>query len=186
MSTKSSTTELLKQLRQGTSKSELYEKYKNQIDEQSLRLTLASRPSQKLFRRYRFLQLTIATLWLIFALLELLGSIDLFYNFDLDIVLSLLITFYLCIQIWRFNANVFLPGALWLLYAAVSGLMDIRHLQNTDPDYGILITISLAYPAILIITASLMLWLKRQVFSYYHWFRPAKAADGQILFELSP
>jgi hypothetical protein len=112
MTEKEVKSEITEKLNQGTSKSILYNEFNGEIKNESLRKILASRPSYGLKLKYKRTHLILSIIWGFFILLELIGILDLIVIFDLKFLISLIISIYITINIWKFNGRFFLPGII--------------------------------------------------------------------------
>ena len=175
--------EITEKLNQGTSKSILYNEFKGEIKDESLRKILASRPSYELKLKFKKAHLMLSIIWGFFILLELIGIIDLIVSFDIKYFISLLLSIYITINIWKFDGRFFLPGIIWFIFTIFNSYSELNSMYEHDSDYGIILIISFVYSLILIVGIYLMYHIKKNVFDYYNWFQLFLNQDDEIQFE---
>lgn len=170
-------------LKKGKSKTEIYEEFSPTSVDKELRRILASRPSQNTGKSQRIIHKVICWIWILIFIAELLGLFDLFVNFDIKVLASFAITTYLLIQLWKFNGDVFLPSIIWLIWGMFNNLQELINLPKDDIDYDAIIIISWSYMLIMIVAIGLTYLVRKNVFSYYNWFKPAIDNKNQIVFQ---
>ena len=176
--------EILNKLREGLSKSEVYQKFSEEMYDDELRKTLARRPSTSLSPKFKILHKVVCWFWTVIVLIECLSLVDFILGeFDIIVLLSLVVSIYIVIQLWRFDGYFYLPGIVWLIWGIFNTLSDLRSFPMNDPDYRLFMFIGLGYMVFLLLTIGLMYIVRKNVFGYYHWFQPAKNENGDILFE---
>ncbi|MDT0646567.1 hypothetical protein RM545_07690 [Zunongwangia sp. F260] len=149
--------ELEKGVRNGVSKTDLYNHFKDQYDDDSLRLLLASKPSLANRKKYKILHLILSGIWGIFLAFELLSVLELIDEFDIRLFASIIITFYFTINIWNFDGKFFLPGIIWFIISIFNSFKEISVLPEYDPDLYILQNITFGYSFMLIMDTHLCL-----------------------------
>lgn len=155
--------EITEKLNQGTSKSILYNEFKGKIKDESLRKILASRPSYELKLKFKKAHLMLSIIWGgFFILLELIGIIDLIVSFDIKYFISLLLSIYITINIWKFDGRFFLPGIIWFIFAIFNSYSELNSMYEHDSDYGIILIISFVYSLILVFGIYLMYHIKKK------------------------
>jgi hypothetical protein len=183
MNEKTLKSEIHRGLKNGKSKSELYEEYSHTMDDNLLRRILASRPSHEVKNKFRLLHKTICWIWISIFALELLGSFEPLLNFDIKVLISLAISAYLLIQLWKFNGEIYLPAIFWLILGIFNGVKEQIHLPKDDLDYAAMMIFSWSYILLLLTTISLMLIVRKNVFGYYNLFKPAYDQNNKIVFQ---
>lgn len=183
MTEKALKSEIIDKINQGTSKSELFDQYKDNVEEKSLRIILASRPSYELKQKFKKEHLILSIIWGLFILLELIGILDSIVSFDLKYLFSLIISIYITINIWKFDGRFFLPGIIWFIFTIFNSFRELNSIYQYDPDYGILLITTLVYSLILVIGIYLKYYIKKNVFSYFNWFQQILNRDDDIKFE---
>ncbi len=183
MTEKEIKTEVTKKLNQGASKSVVYNEYKGEINDESLRKILASRPSKELKLTFKKTHLVLSIIWGFFILLELIGVLDLIANFDLAFFFSLVISIYITINIWNFDGRFFLPGIVWFGFTIINSLRELSSIIQYEPDNDLILLFALTYSLILVLGIYLMYTIRKNVFNYYNWFQPIINSDKEILFE---
>lgn len=183
MTEKEIKSEINKKLNQGTSKSVLYEQFKDEIKEESLRKFLAARPSFELRLKFKKSHWMLSIIWGIFILLELLGIFDLVVSFDIKILFSLFVSIYIAFHIWNFDGRYFLPGIIWFVFTIFNVFGEINTGYEYDSDYGAILIITVLYSLMLGAGIFLMYFIKKNVFSYFEWFQPDLNQDNEIQFE---
>lgn len=174
---------IIKQLHEGSTKSQLYEQYKHTTKDETLRKILASRPSKALRQKYKTAHLLLSVVWGIFILLELLGILDLFVNFDIKFLFSLMISIYITIHIWNFDGRFLVPGMLWFAFTIINVFREVDADYIPDAEYGFVLVVSGIYTIILLTGMYLMYYLKKHVFGYYKWQQTLINSDEPIKFE---
>lgn len=175
--------EITEKLNQGTSKSILYNEFKDKIKDESLRKILASRPSYDLKQKFKKPHLILSIIWGFFILLELIGILDLIVSFDIKYFISLILSIYITINIWKFDGRFFLPGIIWFVLTIFNSFNELNSIYEYDSDYRFIIIFSFVYSLILIVGIYLMYSIRKNVFSYYKWFQPNLNLDDEIQFE---
>ncbi len=175
--------EITENINQGASKSILYNQFKDKIKDESLRKILASRPSYELKLKFKKTHLILSIIWGFFILLELIGIIDLIVSFDIKFFISLILSIYITINIWKFDGRFFLPGIIWFVFTIFNSYRELNTMYEYDSDYGIILIISFIYSLILVVGIYLMYNIRKNVFSYYNWFQPILNQDDEIQFE---
>jgi hypothetical protein len=175
--------EIIKGLKNGKSKDELYEEYSQTMDDNLLRRALASTPSTELKEKFRTLNKTVCWILILFFALELLGSLESFDNFDLKGLFSLAISAYLIIQLWKFNGDVYLPTIFWLIWGMLNSVKELSRLPKDEPDYQFLLVFSWCYGLILFVVIVMIWVIRKNVFAYYNWFKPALDDSNRIVFQ---
>jgi hypothetical protein len=141
--------EIIEKLNQGTSKSILYNEFKDKINDESLRKILASRPSYEL--KFKKAHLIISIIWGFFILLELIGTLDLIVSFSIKYFISLILSIYITINIWKFDGRFFLPGIIWFVFTIFNSYSELNSIYEHDSDYDIILIISFIYSLILVV-----------------------------------
>ncbi|WP_029036681.1 hypothetical protein [Salinimicrobium xinjiangense] len=177
--------EIHEKLNQGISKADLYDQFKNIIDDQSLKKILASRPSYELRLKFKRTHLILSIIWIFFILIELLGAFDLIVSFDLRFFISLIVSFYIAINIWKFDGRFFLPGIIWFAMTIFGSFRELTSVYQYDPDYDIFLVITAIYSSILLGGIILMYYIRKIVFSHFKWFQPEMDENDEIQFEKS-
>lgn len=175
--------EIAKKLNQGVSKSTLYNQFKDEINDESLRKILASRPSYDLKLKFKTSHLILSIIWAFFILVELLGLVDLTVSFDIKLLLSLGISLYITINIWKFDARFLLPGIIWFVFTIFNAFSELNSFYQYDSDYDMILMISMAYSLILAVGIYLMYTIRKNVFSYYNWFQPVLNPENEMQYE---
>ncbi len=175
--------EITEKLNQGTSKPDLYDQFKDRVDSKSLKRFLASRPSYELKLKFKKMHLFLSIIWGLFILLELIGTLDLIVSFDIKFFISLILSIYITINIWKFDGRFFLPGIIWFVFTIFNLFRELRSFYQYDPDSNILLFISVVYCLILVVGIYLMYYLRKNVFSYFKWFQPELDKEDEIQFE---
>jgi len=175
--------EILDRLKNGLDKRTIYHEFQDKMDDAHLRRILASRPSNNTATKFRILHKILSWIWVLFVLSELLGIVNLVINFDVKIFISLVISTYIMIQVWKFNGDVFLPGMIWLVWAVFNSIKELRYLTPPEPDYDFLMTFSIGYIFFISIAILLMYIVRKHVFDYYNWFKPDTDNHDDIVFE---
>lgn len=183
MTEKALKSKIIDEINQGTSKSKLFEHYKDHFEQESLRKILASRPSYELKQKFKTKHLVVSIIWGLFIVLELIGLLDLMLSFDLKYLFSLIISIYITINIWKFDGRFFLPGIIWFIFSIFNSFRELNSIDQYDADYGIIWIVTLIYSLILMVGIYLMYHIKKNVFSYFNWFQPILNPDDDIQFE---
>lgn len=178
--------EINEKLNQGSSKSDLYDQFRDKVDHESLKKYLASRPSYELKLKFKRMHLILSIIWGLFILLEMIGILDLIASFDLTYFVSLIVSIYLTINIWRFDGKFFLSGIIWFVLTIFNSFSELDSIYQYDPDFNLILVISVLYSLILLVGILLMYHIRRQVFSYYKWFQPELDRNDEIQFENPP
>ena len=175
--------EILKKLYEGTSKSDLYNEYKEEIKDDTLRKVLASKPSNELRKKFKTAHLFLSIIWGIFILLELLGILDLIVDFDIKFFISLMISIYITINIWKFDGRFLFPGIIWFGFTIFNVYREYDSDYISDSEYGTVLVIATVYFIILLIGIYLMYYLKKNVFGYYNWPQTLLNKEEVIQYE---
>ena len=183
MTEKEIKSEITEKLNQGTSKLILYNEFKDKIADESLRKILASRPSYELKLKFKKAHLILSIIWGFFILLELIGIIDLIVSFDIKYFISLILSIYITINIWKFDGRFFLPGIIWFVFTIFNSYRELNSIYEHDSEYGMILIISFVYSLILVVGIYLMYNIRKNVFNYYNWFQPILNQDDEIQFE---
>jgi hypothetical protein len=183
MNEKTIKSEIHSGLKNGKSKRELYEEYSQTIDDTLLRKILASTPSHDVKNKFRLLHKTICWIWVLIFTLELLGSLEQLFIFDIKSLISLALFAYLLVQLWKFNGDIYLPAICWLIWGIFNSVKEQINLPNGDLDYDALIIISWLYILLMLTTISLMYIVRKNVFGYYEWFKLAHDQNNKIVFQ---
>lgn len=171
-----------KRIRNGALKSELYEELKEDGDDETLRLALASQPSYELRNYFKMYFWIISSVVGIFIFFELLGFYEFFIDFKAEHLISISVSIYIAIKVWSFSGPFFLSGIIWLSASLVNGYFELASLAN-DPDYDALRIITILYSIVLFIGILFMWMIYRNVFSYFRWFRPKVDSENRTRFE---
>lgn len=174
---------IIEEINQGTSKSILYNQFKDEIKDETLRKILASRPSYQLKLKFKKMHLILSIIWGLFILLELIGILGLIISFDIKILITLFVSIYITINIWKFDGRFFLPGIIWFVISIFNSFGELNSVYVDDSDYGTILIIAFVYSLILVVGIYLMYNIRKNVFSYYNWFQPIINQDDEILFE---
>jgi hypothetical protein len=172
LSNKEIKSEIINRLSQGDLKSELYEQYQGGVNEESLRTILASRPSYLLWQKFKRKHLVLSLIWGFFIFFELLGIFELLIKFDIKTIISILLSIYITINIWKFDGRFFLVGIIWFSFTIITSFIEINTLYYYSVDYKLLIAFTSLYSIVLSAGIYLMYHLRIHVFSYMEWFRP--------------
>ena len=172
-----------KRLNQGDSKSYIYDQFKDELKDESLRKYLASRPPYDLRLKFKKMHLILSIIWGFFLLFELVGILDLIVSFDIKYFISLIISIYITINIWKFDGRFFLPGIIWFVFTIFNTFRELNSVYKYDYDYNIMLIIALVYSLILIVGIYLLYRIKKNVFSYFKWFQPILNRDNEVQFE---
>lgn len=184
MTEKEIKSEINEKLNQGTSKSILYDQFKNEINDELLRKFLAYRPSYELKLKFKKMHLILSIIWGIFILLEIIGLLDVFVSFDIKTVFSLCISIYIAFHIWNFDGRYLLPGIIWFVFTIFNLFRELNSVFEYDAaNYGAILVITCIYSLILVVGIYLMYYIRKNVFSYFEWFQPLLNQDGEIQFE---
>lgn len=183
MTEKEIKSEITEKLNEGISKSILYNEFKGEINDESLRKILASRPSYEQKLKFKKSHLILSIIWGFFILLELIGLLDLIVSFDLKFFISLILSIYIAINIWKFDGRFFLPGIIWFVFTIINSFRELNSIYQFDSDYSIILIFAVAYSLILVIGIYLMYNIRKNVFDYYNWFQPILNNDNEIQFE---
>lgn len=177
-------TEVILKIKQGVSKLDIYEQLKDSVDDDKLRNIIASRPTVEQMNKFKTAQLFVCVIWGIFIILELFGILDLIINFDIKHLISITGSFYIAINIWKFDGRFLLPGIIWFLFTIVNSFRDLyNNTYEFDPDFSLFRNLTLIYALILLIGTYMMYYLKKNVFYYYQWFQPELNNENQKKFE---
>ena len=183
MTEKELKSEITKKIQQGTSKSDLYDQFKDNSEDEALRKILASKPSFELRMKFKRTHLFLSIIWGSFILLELFSVLDLIVNFDLKLFISIIVSIYLAVNIWRFDGRFFLPGIIWFTFTIFNVFKEIFNLYEYDPDFDIIFIISASYGIILVLGIYLMYDIRKNVFGYFKWFQPELDKNNKSAFE---
>ncbi|MCG8390986.1 MAG: hypothetical protein MJA30_35885 [Cytophagales bacterium] len=175
--------EILENLKKGKSKTEIYEEFSPVADDKELRRILASRPAHDTSKGQRIIHKVVCWTWIFVFMVELLSLFDLFVNFDIKVLASFAITTYLLVQLWRFNGDVLLPSIIWLTIGIFNNLRELANIPKDDIDYEAIVIFSWSYTFIMIIAIGLTSLVRKKVFGYYNWFKPAINDQDQIIFQ---
>ncbi|WAC03505.1 hypothetical protein N7U66_08490 [Lacinutrix neustonica] len=175
--------EITEKLNQGTSKSSLYNQFKDKIKDESLRKILASRPSYELKLKFKKAHLILSIIWGFFILLELIGILNLIVSFNIKVFISLILSIYITINIWKFDGRFFLPGIIWFVFTIFNSYRELDNMYEYDSDYSIVLIITVIYSLILVVGIYLLYNIRKNVFNYYNWFQPILNQDDEIQFE---
>ncbi len=175
--------EILENLKNGKSKTEIYEELSPTADDKELRRILASRPSPNTNKRLRIIHKLVCWIWIFIFLVEILGLFDLFVNFDIKVLASFVITAYLLVQLWKFNGDVLLPSIIWLALGIFNNVRELTNIPKDDVDYDAIVIFSWSYTLVVIVVIGLTYLVRKKVFSYYDWFKPAIDDLNQIVFQ---
>lgn len=170
-------------LNQGISKSEIFQELKTEHNEENLRRILATRPAPELKEKYRGLHRIVCGVWIIFIGLEGLGLVEIIINREFVYILTFLISILFTVQIWKFNGHYFLPGAIWLSIGIFNLMKEFYGTYEWDPDYELLKIIFLSISFIFLSGVIILLIIRKNVFSYYKWFKPEVNFKNEIVFE---
>ena len=183
MTEKEIISEINKEIRLGKPKSSLYDQFKDEIKDETLRKNLASRPSNELRQKHKKAHLFISLIWGFFILFELAGIYDLIVAFDFKVFISLILSIYITINIWKFDGRFLLVGIIWFSFTIIRSFNELNAIYEFDPDYHIILIFVIIYVLILAIGVYLMYYVKKNVFSYIKWFQPIIDREGNIQFE---
>jgi hypothetical protein len=183
MTEKEIESKITEKLNQGISKSILYNQFKGEIKDASLRKILASRPSYESKLKFKKMHLILSIIWLLFILLELIGILDLIASFDIKFFISLILSMYITINIWKFDGRFFLPGIIWFVLTIFNSFSELNAMYQYDADFNLILTFLFVYSLILVVGIYLMYNIRKNVFSYYNWFQPIINQDEEIQFE---
>lgn len=175
--------EIIERLHQGTSKAIVYDEFKDNIKDESLRKILASRPSYELKLKFKNAHLLLSIIWGCYVLLEFIGSLPLIASLDIKSLLSLTLAMYITYKIWNFDGRYFLPGIFWFVVSIFNSFSELHIVEEYELDYGILLISFWIYSLFLIGGIFLMYHIRKNVFSYYIWFQPILNEDNEIQFE---
>jgi hypothetical protein len=170
-------------LNQGTEKEILYNEFKGEVNDELLRKILASRPSYQLklgFKRKHFI---LSIIWVFFILIELIIILDLMVSFDFKLFVSLIVSIYITINIWKFDGRFFFPGILWFAFTILNTLRELNSIYQYDSDYKIILIFALVYSIILVVGIYLMYNIRKNIFSYYTWFKLISDPNSEIQFK---
>ncbi|WP_299126214.1 hypothetical protein [uncultured Winogradskyella sp.] len=176
--------EITKRISQGESKSSLYEYYKTEIKDETLRSILATRPSYEHWKKFKVAHLMLSLIWGVFILFELTGIFDLMMSFDIKLLASLLLSMYVTFNIWKFDGRFFLPGIVWFSFTIIRMFSELGApdlVEDADLKFGYIF--ALIYSVILSVGIYLMYYIRKNAFSYMKWFKPIINQDGDIQFE---
>ncbi len=183
MTEKEIKSEITEKLKQGTSKSFLYDQFKDKIKDEALRRILASSPTYEQRLKFKIMHLILSIIWGLFILLELIGILDFIISFDIKLVFSMIISIYITINIWKFDGRFFIPGIVWFAITILYSFFEINSIYQDDPYYNLILIITSGYSLILVVGIYLMHHIKKNVFSYLKWFQPTLNRDDEIQFE---
>ncbi|TRZ41183.1 hypothetical protein [Robertkochia solimangrovi] len=170
MTAKEIKSEIIKDLRLGVaSKSELYNRYKDKIEDVTLRKILAHLPSRESKLKFNNVHIAISIIWGLFLLFELTTLLDLIERFDFLSFAFLIITIYITINIWQFNGRFLLPGIFWFSVSIVNFALEFFRQIENDGDILILMALTVFYPLILSSGIYLMFYLRKNAFGYLKW-----------------
>ena len=175
--------EITKKISQGELKSSLYEQFKEEINDEALRKILASRPSYELWKKYKTVHLVLSIIWGFFILFEVFGILNLVISFEIKVLVSIILSLYVTVNIWKFDGRFFLPGIVWFLITIVRAFIELDTLYAYDSDYAVILVVVTVYSLILALGIYLMYEIRKNVFSYMKWFKPILNQEGDIQFE---
>ncbi|MBU2929994.1 hypothetical protein [Winogradskyella psychrotolerans] len=174
---------ITKEISEGAVKSVLYNQYKDKIDDENLRNILASRPSYELWKEFKNSHVVLSLIWGFYLLFELIGIFELMNAFNVIQLISLLLSIYITLNIWKFNGRFFLPGILWFSVTIIRSFSELNSVFNTDVDYKAAFIFVMIYGLILALGIYLMVYIRKRVFYYMKWFKPILNEEGDIQFE---
>ncbi|SDI23032.1 hypothetical protein [Winogradskyella thalassocola] len=175
--------QITKEISEGAGKSALYNQYKDQLNDENLRAMLASRPSFKLWKRYKNVHLILSLIWGFYILVELIGIFELMIAFNIIHLISLLLSIFVTINIWKFDGRFFLPGIVWFSVTIIRTFSELNSVFNSDVDYKAAFIFVMIYGSILILGIYLMVYIRKHVFYYMTWFKPILNEEGEIQYE---
>jgi hypothetical protein len=185
MTEKEITSLITKNLNDGALKSNLYDQFKDEIKDKTLRKILAFKPSYEHKQKFKKMHLVLSIIWGLFILLELFGIIDLVVSFDIKTAFSLFVSIYIAFKIWNFDGRFFLPGIIWFVFTIFNAFSQLSsiHEYEFDSDYGVILIITCLYSLILCTAIYLMYHIRKNAFSYFKWFQPISNSEDEIQFK---
>ncbi|MEN8225296.1 MAG: hypothetical protein ABFS05_08040 [Bacteroidota bacterium] len=177
--------EIFAALKDGNSKQEIFDKYKESEDNNVLRRFLASRPSKEVKNKFKSLNRVIIVLWLAILLIELLGIL---IEIDLLSVASILVTIFILFKLDVFDGNIYMSSILWAGWGIFWILRELTSLSTSlapeeEEDIPLLLVTIAFFVLIKMIIIVCSLLIKRKAFPYYSWFQPKKDDQGNFQFE---
>ncbi|MFT6981283.1 MAG: hypothetical protein ACJAUD_000046 [Crocinitomicaceae bacterium] len=182
MTIKQLNSQIIKGIRSGASKSELYEEFKEEVDLETLRKALASQPSLELRNYFKFYHRLVSFIVGFFILFELLGLYEFFIDFRIEPLISVAISFYIAVKIWSFSGPFFLSGVIWLLSAIVMTFFDLSAIAYDSTYDGVRI-VMVIYSCVIFIGVVMMWMLHKHAFTYYHCFQPKRDSENCSRYE---
>tara|TARA_R110002033_G_scaffold3561_2_gene19686 strand:- start:18993 stop:19544 length:552 start_codon:yes stop_codon:yes gene_type:complete len=183
LSNKEIKSEIIKRLSQGDLKSELFDQYKDDVNEDVIRTILASRPSYLLWQKFKRKHLLLSLIWGFFIFFELFRILELVIEFNIEIVISIILSTYITINIWKFDGRFFLIGIIWFSLTIVGSFIEMNSLYYYNVDYKYIMIFVSMYSIVLSVGIYLMYHLRETVFSYMEWFRPFLGNEEKRKFE---
>ncbi|WP_178985685.1 hypothetical protein [Winogradskyella helgolandensis] len=175
--------QITKDISDGAIKSALYNQYKDKIDDKNLRNILASRPSYELWKKFKNSHVVLSLIWGFYLLFELIGIFELMIEFNVIQLISILLSIYITLSIWKFDGRFFLPGIVWFSVTIIRSFSELNSVFNSDIDYKAAFIFVVIYGSILALGIYLMVYIRKRVFYYMKWFKPILNDDGDIQYE---
>ncbi|EPR73620.1 hypothetical protein ADIWIN_1257 [Winogradskyella psychrotolerans RS-3] len=174
--------EIVNKISQGDSKTVIYNNYKDRMDDENLRRFLATRPSYILWKKFKKSHLLLSIIWAFYLLFELIVIFDLLIQFNIVTFISLLLSIYITINIWKFDGRFFLLGILWFVVTIFRSFNELGSVLIND-DYKFVLVFILIYTSILTLGIYLMYAIRKHVFYYIKWFKPILNEEGEVQYE---
>ena len=127
------------------------------------------------------MHLILSVIWGVFMLLELGGIFDLAIEFNIMYFISLVVSIYITLNIWRFDGRFMIIGIIWFAFSILNSFSELILIYEYEFD-SILIFV-FVYDIMLVYGIYLMYVIKKNVFNYISWFQPILNREGYKHFE---
>ncbi|WP_179335061.1 hypothetical protein [Winogradskyella costae] len=174
--------EIVNKISQGDSKSLIYNEYKDKMDTENLRRFLANRPSYDLWKKFKKRHLLLSVIWAFYLFFELMSIFDLLEQFNIMTFISLLLSIYITISIWKFDGRFFLSGIVWFVVTILRSF-NVLGSEFITYDYKFVLIFIMLYTVTLTLGIYLMYSIRKHVFYYIKWFKPILNEEGEIQYE---
>ena len=115
--------------------------------------------------KFKKSHLLLSIIWGFYLLFELIAIFDLLVQFNIVTFISLLLSIYATINIWKFDGRFFLSGILWFVVTIFRSFNELGSVFINE-DYTFVLIFLPIYTSVLTLGIYLMYTIRQHVFYY--------------------
>ena len=115
--------------------------------------------------KFKKSHLLLSIIWGFYLLFELIAIFDLLVQFTILTFISLLLSIYATINIWKFDGRFFLSGILWFVVTIFRSFNELGSVFINE-DYTFVLIFLPIYTSVLTLGIYLMYTIRQHVFYY--------------------